>query len=105
MERKSMVKGIVRQLDALGRVTIPKEYRKSLGLQERDMVDIYLKNGVICIEAVKMNCVLCGGNDEAGMREIEGVHICKSCVDKVAEGVDEYIKGVKEVEGMSDEEL
>lgn len=42
-----MAKGIVRKLDELGRVVIPKEYRKSFGTTDRDPLGMLVENGVI----------------------------------------------------------
>ena len=33
--------GIARQLDAVGRITLPKELRKSLGFKDRELLEIY----------------------------------------------------------------
>lgn len=34
--------GIIRKLDELGRVVFPKEFRNTLGLKEKDEVEIFL---------------------------------------------------------------
>ena len=40
-------KGVIRKLDVLGRVTLPQEHRKALGMQERQEVEIFLlKDGI-----------------------------------------------------------
>ena len=40
--------GIVRRIDDLGRVVIPKEIRRSLGIREGDPLEVYVdNNGVI----------------------------------------------------------
>jgi AbrB family looped-hinge helix DNA binding protein len=45
-----MARWIVRYIDPLGRVTLPKEMRRSLSLKEGDKVDIYFgEKGVICV--------------------------------------------------------
>ena len=36
--------GIARQLDAVGRITLPKELRKSLGFKDRELLEIYTEN-------------------------------------------------------------
>lgn len=39
--------GLKRKLDDLGRVVIPKEFRDDLGIQERDVVEIFqTKEGI-----------------------------------------------------------
>lgn len=45
-----MNKGIVRKLDDLGRITLPKEMRTSMKLKEGDPVEMYFNNGVLCLE-------------------------------------------------------
>ena len=34
--------GIIRQLDLLGRVVIPKEFREMLNINEKDKIEIFL---------------------------------------------------------------
>lgn len=41
--------GIVRKLDDLGRLVIPKEIRKMYKMKEGDSIEIYLDNNAICI--------------------------------------------------------
>ena len=36
--------GIVRRLDDLGRIVIPKEVRRSLGIKEGDPLEIFISN-------------------------------------------------------------
>lgn len=75
-----MVKGIVRNIDELGRVTLPKEMRKSFGVKEGEPVDIYFSNGVICIKPIKLQCVCCGSTDEGKLIVKNEVHICIDCI-------------------------
>lgn len=41
--------GIVRRLDDLGRLVIPKEIRKMYKMKEGDSIEIYVANNTICI--------------------------------------------------------
>lgn len=51
-----MIKGIARNLDGLGRATLPIEYRKSLEIKSGEPVDMYLDGKIIRIRnAVKPN--------------------------------------------------
>lgn len=74
-----MVKGIVRCADNLGRVVIPREMYKTLGVVNGDPLDIYLEGNKICIVPVKLQCVICECTDESKLIEVKGVHICKEC--------------------------
>ena len=84
---KGLVKGVVRNLDHLGRVTLPMEYRRSLHINLSDLVDMYLDGPVVCIKAVKLQCAICGSEDEKSLMVIDEVHICRACAFKVVDKV------------------
>ena len=42
--------GIVRRIDDLGRVVIPKEIRRTLGIREGDPLEIFTENGMCCFK-------------------------------------------------------
>ena len=50
-----MSKGIVRRLDELGRITIPKEIRTTMGMQDKAQIDMYVSNGALCMERYEPN--------------------------------------------------
>lgn len=47
------VQGIIRQLDDLGRVVIPKEYRRQLDIKEGQDLEILIVNDFIIIGKAK----------------------------------------------------
>ena len=42
--------GIVRRIDDLGRIAIPKEIRRRMGIREGDAMEIFLEDNRICLE-------------------------------------------------------
>ena len=40
--------GIVRRIDDLGRVVIPKEIRRSMSIREGDPLEIYIEKDIVC---------------------------------------------------------
>ena len=42
--------GIVRRIDDLGRIVIPKEIRRNLGLREGEAMEIFLENDCVCLK-------------------------------------------------------
>lgn len=52
-----MIKGIVRNLDEVGRATLPSEMRKEVGMQPGNYVDIWLDNGIIRIKSYDKDSV------------------------------------------------
>jgi AbrB family looped-hinge helix DNA binding protein len=47
-----MKTGIIRRIDDLGRVVIPKEIRKNLGIAEGDELEIFTSGKMICFQKV-----------------------------------------------------
>lgn len=72
--------GIIRNLDELGRVTLPKEYRKALDIKERDPVSIQAYGDGILISPCKLQCVCCGVKEEKKLIKLNGVHMCHNCI-------------------------
>lgn len=53
--------GIVRKVDELGRVVIPIELRRTLGIEEKDPLEIYVDdNGSIILKKYSRGCAKCG---------------------------------------------
>ena len=42
--------GIVRRIDDLGRIVIPKEIRRNIGLREGEAMEIFLENDCVCFK-------------------------------------------------------
>ena len=74
------MKGIEREIDRLGRVVIPIEFRKKLGIEFNSKVLISLSNGEIIITAQKSHCALCGKEIDANYHELQ---LCGKCIDKI----------------------
>lgn len=49
--------GIVRRVDDLGRVVIPKEIRRSMGIKEGEPLEIYLENDAVIFRRYSYNLV------------------------------------------------
>lgn len=47
--------GIIRRVDDLGRIVIPKEIRKSMKISEGDPLEIFVENGYICLRKYDPN--------------------------------------------------
>ena len=52
--------GIVRRVDELGRVVIPKELRKQLNIEERDPIEITCDGSSIILQKYENRCIFCG---------------------------------------------
>jgi transcriptional pleiotropic regulator of transition state genes len=76
--------GIVRKLDNLGRAVIPIEMRRTLGIEERDRVDISLRNGAIILRKIEEQDIFTG-NISDDLIEFQGKMISKETIKKLAE--------------------
>ncbi len=52
--------GIIRRVDELGRIVIPKEMRKVLDINQKDPVEITIEGSSIIIRKYENRCVFCG---------------------------------------------
>lgn len=64
--------GIVRCIDDLGRVVIPKEIRRTMKIREGDPLEIYLDNDCVCFRKYSM----LGNIKEDGRRATEALNGC-----------------------------
>ena len=46
---------IVRRVDDLGRIALPKEIRRELRVKEGEQMEIYIVDGVICLKPRRAN--------------------------------------------------
>lgn len=81
--------GIVRHIDELGRIVVPKEIRKKLGIANTDPVEIYVEDDKIILKKYLPVCHFCSGTDD--IVEYMGKAICQSCIDNLTshDGEDE----------------
>jgi transcriptional pleiotropic regulator of transition state genes len=75
--------GIARRIDHLGRVVVPIELRRNLGIADGDLVDISLDGGRIVLEKVQQACVFCGAAE--GLRPHRSKLVCRACVDELGQ--------------------
>ncbi|HHW41016.1 MAG TPA: AbrB/MazE/SpoVT family DNA-binding domain-containing protein [Syntrophomonadaceae bacterium] len=77
--------GVVRKVDELGRVVIPIEVRRNLGIAEKDPLEIYVDSEKIILKKYEPTCVFCG---EAGdIRHFRGKNVCKECAEAMAKNI------------------
>jgi len=69
--------GIVRKVDELGRVVIPIELRRTLGIEEKDALEIYVDGEKIILKKYEPACIFCGNADD--IRHFRGKNICREC--------------------------
>lgn len=75
--------GIVRTIDELGRIVLPKELRKTLNINPRDQFEFYVENDSIVLKRNESACVFCNRMEDTFL--FEGQSVCVKCMKKMAE--------------------
>ena len=73
--------GIVRNIDELGRVVVPKELRRKLGIANTDPVEIYVEGEKIILTKYRPVCHFCGETDN--VVEFKNKIVCKACIGEL----------------------
>ncbi len=74
--------GIVRRVDELGRIVLPIELRRTLNIDLRDPLEIYVEGQNIILSKYEETCVFCGSNKN--ISEYKGKYVCAACKDELA---------------------
>lgn len=74
--------GIVRNIDELGRIVIPKEIRKRLNIAEGDPIEIFVDGTSVILEKYAESCIFCGEKD--GLTAFLEKQVCEKCRRKIA---------------------
>lgn len=75
--------GVIRKIDELGRIVVPKEIRKKLGIANEDPVEIYVDGDKIILKRYEENCLFCEKSDE--LFSFKGKKICRACLLEIKE--------------------
>lgn len=73
--------GIVRRVDELGRIVIPVELRRVLGIDIKDALEIYVDDEGIILKKYEPGCVFCG--KAKNIMTYKGKHICSDCLNEM----------------------
>lgn len=77
--------GIVRPIDKLGRVVIPKELRQHYQLDEMSQLEIYTTEEGILLKPYKLGCDLCGEILINDVVVFKGKKLCSRCIQQIKE--------------------
>ncbi len=73
--------GIIRKVDELGRIVIPRELRLMLEIQEKDPLEIFTEGSSIILKKYQPYCIFCGcGRD---LHLFKDKLICNKCKDEL----------------------
>jgi len=73
--------GIVRKVDDLGRMVIPIELRKTMNIDKKDPMEIFVEEDRIILKKYEPACIFCGSAKQTS--DFQDKIICQSCIDKM----------------------
>ena len=71
--------GIIRKVDELGRIVLPKEMRTTFDIKERDPIEIFVDGDNIILKKYNPTCIFCGNSENIYL--YAGKSVCKNCLD------------------------
>ena len=72
---------ILKSIDELGRLGIPKHMRQALGVNDGEAVELTLEGDTLIIRKSSEDCLFCGG--KTGLITFNGKQICAGCISKL----------------------
>lgn len=77
-----MYAGFIREIDSVGRIVIPMQLRKELGLLDPgSKLELFCDGKQIIAKKAVDNCVFCSSEDD--LVELDSKYICRSCLEKL----------------------
>lgn len=75
--------GIVRKVDELGRIVLPIELRRTLGIEEKDRIEIFVDGEFIILRKYQPACIFC--DNAKDIINYKGKNICPDCIRAMTE--------------------
>lgn len=79
--------GIVRKVDDLGRIVVPKELRQILNIETKDPLEIFVDNTSIILQKYEPACIFCNSADN--IQQFKGRNICLECMKSLRKQLEE----------------
>lgn len=74
--------GIVRKIDELGRIVVPKELRDKMDMPQGTSMEIFVNENQIILKKYQPGCQECG---TVGVHLLGKSRICRPCAHKLSE--------------------
>lgn len=75
--------GIVRKVDELGRIVLPIELRRTLGIEEKDRIETFVDGESIILRKYQPGCIFC--DNVKDIIDYKGKYICPDCIRAMTE--------------------
>lgn len=87
--------GIVRHVDDLGRVVLPKSLRITLGMAEGTPVEVFVEDDQIILKKYAPGCCLCGIDDLDLVTLYPEKHVCKPCIEIIVKNESKLLESLR----------
>ena len=75
--------GMIKTIDELGRIVLPKEIRTHLGLEYKTPIEVFVEDESIILRKIQKKCVFCGRAEN--LTEYREKAICENCLNDLTE--------------------
>ena len=73
--------GITRKVDELGRIVLPIELRRTLDIDVKDALEIYVSDDSIILKKYQPCCIFCSNAEDIVSHM--GKNVCRSCLKEL----------------------
>ncbi|MGV8146009.1 MAG: AbrB/MazE/SpoVT family DNA-binding domain-containing protein [Alkaliphilus sp.] len=73
--------GIVRKVDELGRIVLPIELRRTLGINVKDALEIYVDGASVILKKYEPACSFC--DNASDITVYKSKNICAECLTEI----------------------
>ena len=73
--------GIVRKVDELGRIVLPIELRRTLDIEIKGPIEIFVDDEYILLKKYEPACIFCG--NAKNVRRIKEKNVCEDCLKEL----------------------
>jgi len=74
--------GIVRKVDELGRIVIPIELRRTLDINIKDSLEIFVDGSYVVLKKYEPACIFCSNAKD--VQNYKGKNICPECLAELS---------------------
>jgi transcriptional pleiotropic regulator of transition state genes len=79
--------GMVRKVDSLGRVVIPREICKIQGVElSKTAMEVFIAGDTIILRKFEQGCTFCGSMD--GLKLFGGKQVCEHCREEIRKALE-----------------
>ena len=73
--------GVVRKVDELGRIVLPIELRRTLGIEIKDPLEISVDGQYVLLSKYEPACIFCGSSKD--IKVFKNRKVCSACAEEV----------------------